>query len=177
MIAACILLQHIVAQMCQYIGWNQWPHLIPLIWHIEQYEEIFCQPGTLTILYQMGVNVWFLVIQQVKRGKVVINGVKWGGVDVAWSLILCFLGVTQEWISSAFEMFTVFWMEILSLCWSWWAIIVGVELVVYDIWFSEDDHTGFFSVWLDILDRLYMNEHPISLSMVPMSTINTKYGK
>ena len=33
-----------------------------------------------------------------KRGKVVINGVKQGGVDVAWTLILCLLGVTQEWM-------------------------------------------------------------------------------
>ena len=29
-----------------------------------------------------------------KIGKVVINGVKQGGVDVAWTLILCLLGVT-----------------------------------------------------------------------------------
>ena len=68
-------------------------------------------------------------------------------------------------------------MEVLSLCWSWWDIIVRVELVVYDVWFAEDDNTGFSSVGLDIFDRLYLKERPISLPMVPMSAINTKYGK
>ena len=68
-------------------------------------------------------------------------------------------------------------MEVLSLCLSWWDIIVGVELVVYDAWFPEDDNTGFLSVGLDIFDQLYLKEWPISLPMVPMSTINTKYGK
>ena len=111
-----------------------------------------------------------------KRGKVVINGVKRGGVYVAWTLIFCFQGVTQECISSVFEMLTVFWMEGLSLCWSWWDIIVGVELVVYDVWFSEDDNTGFLSVVLDSFDQLYLKEWPISFPMVPMSTIK-KYGK
>ena len=76
-----------------------------------------------------------------------------GGVDVSWTLIFCFWGVTQEWISSVFEIFTVFCMEVLSLCWSWWDIIVGVELVVYDVWFAEDDNTGFLSVGVDIFDR------------------------
>ena len=46
-------------------------------------------------------------------------------------------------------------MEVLSLCWSWWDIIVGVELVVYDVWFSEDDNTDFLSVGVDIFDRWY----------------------
>ena len=46
-------------------------------------------------------------------------------------------------------------MEVLSFCWSWWDIVVGVELVVYDVWFAEDDHTDFLSVGLDIFDRLY----------------------
>ena len=68
-------------------------------------------------------------------------------------------------------------MEVLSLCWSWWDIIVGVELVVYDIWFAEDDNTDFLRVGLDIFDSLYLKEWPIPSPMVPMSTINTKYGK
>ena len=68
-------------------------------------------------------------------------------------------------------------MEVLFLCWSWWDIIFGVELVVYDVWFSEDDNTGFLSVWVDIFDRLYLKERPISLPMMPMSAINTKYSK
>ena len=43
-----------------------------------------------------------------KRGKLVINGVKRGGVDVAWTLISCFVGVRKEWISSVVEMSDVF---------------------------------------------------------------------
>ena len=68
-------------------------------------------------------------------------------------------------------------MEVLSLCWTWWGIKVWFKLVVYDVWFAEDDNTGFLNVGLDILDQLYLKERPISLPMVPMSTINTKYGK
>ena len=68
-------------------------------------------------------------------------------------------------------------MEVLSLCWSWWDIIVEVKLVVYDVWFAEDDNTSFLIVGLHIFDQLYLKERPISLTMVPMSTINTKYGK
>ena len=37
-----------------------------------------------------------------------INGVKRGGVDVVSTLIFYFMGVTQEWISSVFEMYTIF---------------------------------------------------------------------
>ena len=88
-----------------------------------------------------------------ERVKVVINGVKRGGVYVAWTLIFCFWGVTQEWISSVFEMSTVFLMEVLSLCWSLWDIMVGVELIVYDAWFAEDGNTGFLSVGVDIFDQ------------------------
>ena len=68
-------------------------------------------------------------------------------------------------------------MEVMYLCWSWWDIIVGVKLVVYDVWFAEDDNTGFLSVGLDIFYRLYLKELPISFPMMPMSTINKKYGK
>ena len=56
-------------------------------------------------------------------------------------------------------------------------VLCRVELVVYDVWFAEDDNTSSLSVSLDIFDRLYLKERPISLPMVPMSTINTKYGK
>ena len=42
------------------------------------------------------------------RGKVVINGVKLGGVDVALTVIFCFRGVTQEWISYVFKISDVF---------------------------------------------------------------------
>ena len=68
-------------------------------------------------------------------------------------------------------------MGVLSLWWTWWVIKVGVELVVYDVWFSEDGNTGFLSVGLDIFVRLYLKEQPISFTMFPMSNINTKYGK
>ena len=44
-------------------------------------------------------------------------------------------------------------MEVLSLCGSWWDIIVGVKLVVYDVWFSEYDNTGFLSAGVDIFDQ------------------------
>ena len=67
--------------------------------------------------------------------------------------MFCFWGVTYEWISSVFEMSAVFWMEVLSLCWGWYELIVGVELVVYDVWFSEDDNTGFLSFGVDIFDQ------------------------
>ena len=53
-------------------------------------------------------------------------------------------------------MSTMFLIEVLSFCWSWYDIIVGVEVVVYDVWFAEDDNTGFLSVGLDILDRFYL---------------------
>ena len=82
------------------------------------------------------------------------NGVKRGGVDVAWTLILCFWGVRQDWMSSVFEMSNVFWIAVLSLFSSWYDIIVRVELVVYDVWCAEDDNTGFLSVGVDIFDRL-----------------------
>ena len=68
-------------------------------------------------------------------------------------------------------------MEVLSLCWNWWGTKFGGELVVYDVWFAEDDNTGFLSVGLDIFVRLYLKERPISFTMFPMSNINTKYGK
>ena len=50
-------------------------------------------------------------------------------------------------------------------------------MIVYDVWFAEDDNTGFLSVGVDIFDRLYLKEWPISLPMVPMSTINQIYDK
>ena len=100
-----------------------------------------------------------------------INGVKRGGVDVAWTLIFCFQGVTQEWMSSVFEMSDVFWIAVLSLCSILYDIIVRVEVIVYDVWCAEDDNTGFLSVGVNIFDRLYLKERPISLPMVPMSTI------
>ena len=142
--------------MCWYIVWNQWPYLIPFIWHIEQNEEICCPPGRKKYSLPSGVKCVVFGNSTGKRVKVVINGVKKGGVDVSLTLIFCFRGVTQEWISSVFEVFTLFLMEVLSLCWSWWDIIVGVKLVVYCVWFAEDNNTGSLSVGIDIFDQLYL---------------------
>ena len=118
-----------------------------------------------------GCNYVAFVKSKGARGKVVINGVKRGGLDVAWTLIFCFRGVIQEWISSVFKISDVFLISVLSLFSSWDDIIVCYKLVVYDVWFSEDDNTGFLSVGVDIFDLLYLKKWPISLPMVPMSTI------
>ena len=89
-------------------------------------------------------------------GKLLINGVKQGGVDVSWTLVFCFLGVTQEWISSTFEMSDVFLIAVLSSFSSWDDIIVRFKLLEDDVWFAEDDKTGFLSVGVDIFDWLYL---------------------
>ena len=89
------------------------------------------------------------------RGKVVINGVKGGGLDVSQTLIF-FRSVTQEWISSVLKISDVFLISVLSLFSSWDYIIVFYKLVVYDIWFAEDDNTVFLSVGVHIFDRLYL---------------------
>ena len=49
----------------------------------------------------------------------------------------------------------MFWIAVLSLFSSWDDIIVCDKLVVYDVWFSEDDNTVFFSVGVGIFDWLY----------------------
>ena len=49
----------------------------------------------------------------------------------------------------------MFWISVLSLFSSWYDIIVCDKLVVYDVWFDEDDNTGFLIVGGDIFDRLY----------------------
>ena len=74
-------------------------------------------------------------------------------------------------------MFDVFWIALLSSFSSWDDIIVRVELVVYDVWFAEDDNTGFMSVGVGIFDILDLREWPISLPMVTMSTIKGIYDK
>ena len=50
----------------------------------------------------------------------------------------------------------MFWIAVMSLFSSWDDIIVYEKLVVYDVWFAEDDNTGFLSVGVDIFDRLYL---------------------
>ena len=69
----------------------------------------------------------------------------------------------------------MFLFEVLYLFSSWYDIIVRVKLVVYNVWCAEDDNTGFLSVGVDFFYRLYLKEQPISLPMVPMSTIKQIY--
>ena len=52
-----------------------------------------------------------------------------------------------------------------------------VELPADDVWAAEEDKTGFLSVGVDIFVRLYLKGRPISLPMVPMSTIKRIYDK
>ena len=89
------------------------------------------------------------------RGTVLINGVKQGGVNVAWTLIFCSRGATHEWISSVFKISDVFWNTILSSFSSWDDMNVCDGLVVYNVWFAEDGDTGFLIVGVGIFDRLY----------------------
>ena len=54
---------------------------------------------------------------------------------------------------------------------------IRVKLLADDVWASEENKTGFLSVGVYIIDRLYLKEQPISLLMVAMSTIKRKYDK
>ena len=50
----------------------------------------------------------------------------------------------------------MFWIALLSLFSNWDDIIVCDKPVVYDVWFAEDDNTGFLSVGVDVFDRWYL---------------------
>ena len=50
----------------------------------------------------------------------------------------------------------MFWIAILSSFSGWDYIKVCDKLVVYDVWFAEDDNTGFLSVGVVIFDQLYL---------------------
>ena len=54
---------------------------------------------------------------------------------------------------------------------------VCVELLAYNVWAAEDYKTGFLIFGVDVFDQLHLKERPISLPMVPMSTLNQKYEK
>ena len=58
---------------------------------------------------------------------------------------------------------------------SWDDMGVCVELLADDVWAAEDDKTGFFSFGVDIFDRLYLKERPISLPVVIINTMKRKY--
>ena len=51
---------------------------------------------------------------------------------------------------------------------------VCVELLADDVWAAKDDKIDFLSVGVDIFDQLYLKERPISVPMVPMSTMKQK---
>ena len=54
---------------------------------------------------------------------------------------------------------------------------VRVKLIADDVWAAELDKTGFLSIGVDIFDRLYLKERPISLPMLTMSNIKRIYDK
>ena len=143
--------------------------------HWEAWGDLF---STLKHKYSLpsGGKCVFFVNSTGKRGK----SDQWcqtRGCTCGLNTDIMFLGCYTGVEIICIWYFTLFWMEVLYLCWTWWGIKVGVKLVVYYVWFSVDDNNGFLSVGIDDLGRLYLKERPISLPMVPMSTINTKYSK
>ena len=70
--------------------------------------------------------------------------------------MLCILGVTQEWMSSVVDIFTLSWLEALPLCWQSCDVTGWFETVIHDVWFAVDDSTCFLSVGLDDLGHLYL---------------------
>ena len=77
-----------------------------------------------------------------------------------------FCGITHEWMSSAFEVFFSYWFLVLSLLSSWYDMNVCDELLEGDVWASEYNKPGFLSFGVDIFDRLYLKETPISLPIL-----------
>ena len=86
MIVTYILSQHIVVQMFQYIGYNQWPYSVSVIWHTGQHEDIYFLSGKY-IYYLQARGDFFVVCNSTGAiVSVVFNGVKLGGVDMDWTL-------------------------------------------------------------------------------------------
>ena len=54
---------------------------------------------------------------------------------------------------------------------------VCVELLADDVCAAEYDKTCFLNVGVDIFNQLYLKERPISLPMVPKSSIKRKDEK
>ena len=71
----------------------------------------------------------------------------------------------------------MFWIAVLSSLSKWDEMKVRVKLLSDDIWAAKEDKTGFLSVGVDIFDRLYLKERPISLPVVTMITIKRIYDK
>ena len=80
-------------------------------------------------------------------------------------------------MSSICEVLFLFWFVVMSLLSRLYDMYGGIKLLADDLWAAEDDKTGFLNVGVDIFDRLCFYERPISLPMVPMSTIKRKYDK
>ena len=80
-------------------------------------------------------------------------------------------------MSYVFEMLFLFWFVVMSLLSSWDKMDVHVRLLADYEWAAEDNITCSLSVGVDIYDRLYLKERPISLLMVQISTIKRKYEK
>ena len=74
-------------------------------------------------------------------------------------------------------MLFLFWFVVLSSLSSWDEMDISVKLLLYNVWAAEDYKTGSLSVGVDIFDWLYLKEQPISLPMVPISTMKQKYNK
>ena len=87
--------------------------------------------------------------------SVVFNGAKLVGVDVAWTLKLCFRGITHDCMSSVLEVLFLFWFLLMSLLSSWDEMDICVELLADDVWAAEDDKTGFLNVGVDIFDQYF----------------------
>ena len=88
-----------------------------------------------------------------------------------------FRGITHEWMPYVLEMLFLFLLVAMSLLSSWDDMDVCVELLADDVWAAEDYKTIFLSVGVDIFDRIYLKERPISLPMVQISTIKRNYEK
>ena len=85
--------------------WSAWGYFL-LTWKYKYYLPT-------------GGNSVVFVNSTGERGKVVVNYVKRGGVNVALTLTFCVLGVTQEWISYVFKISNVFWIAVLYSFSSW----------------------------------------------------------
>ena len=59
-------------------------------------------------------------------------------------------------MSSVFEKLFIFWLAVMYLLSIIDEIDVRVELLADDVWESEYDKTGFFSVGLDSFDQLFL---------------------
>ena len=110
-------------------------------------------------------------------GSVAFDAVRWVCVTVAWTLQFGFHGVTNDWMSSLFEMLFLFWLVVMCLLSSIDKIDGSVELIPDDVWEGENDKTGFLSVGVDSFNQLFLYKQPNSLPMMQNINKNRKYDK